>query len=1587
MTTAPTSEQSTVVAAAARLLAGRPVALGQSVEEVAGLVRRYLGRVGTAERWSAPVVAGCLGDHLELGRRRAPGADLLAVVTPSSEGKDYRLGASSLVQIVTDNLAYLVDSVAGEIRAQGWSIRRILHPRLSVSRDEAGDLTGWTDETPGSIDESWVVVEVYPPLGEESEPIVARLADGLRQVMAEVRLVADDTAAMRQRLADTMADLTTATDPESRWTSSAMSWAADGHFVLLGARDYDVVGEDYRPVAGTGLGVLRDDAAAASAFVARPVGEGPGAQLVIAKDSVRSRVHRTILRDYIGLRRFDPAGRLIGERRFLGLFTPSAYTESVVHIPGLVDLYRQILDLAGYEEDSHGGRQVLALMDSYPRDELFGQTASRLLPVLLAMADLDVSHYEVRAFVDPDPWDRTLTVLVFLPRDRYNTASRERLQDLLLQRFSGTEVSCHTQMTDAPFARLYFRITRPAGAGPVSINVEALEASLSAATRSWGDQLGERLHSWPSDRRGVEFSRSYQDTFSPGEAVIDLELLNRLTDESSLVLSLHPSAPGQASLKVFSRAEVTLAQVMPLLGNLGATITAERPYDVRLRGADLVIYEFLCLLPGVERWTGEDRDRFTRAFEASYRGWTDSDRLLSLVSAAGLDWVQLTWLRALVHYLRQAGLPYSTSYMRQALIDNPAFARALVEVIETKADPGAGRPSSALTAAARRDAAAERLAALTEELREVASLDHDRILRALIAVAAALVRTNAFTCDLAGGRQSLAFKFLTADLEVLPQPRPRFEIWVHSPRVEGVHLRFGPVARGGLRWSDRAEDFRTEILGLVKAQMVKNAVIVPVGAKGGFIARRAASPTADRARWLADGQAAYQEFVAALLSVTDNIVDGSVVTPDGVVALDDPDPYLVVAADKGTATFSDLANAIAEERGFWLGDAFASGGSKGFDHKAMGITARGAWESARRHLHELGIDPDRDDFSVVGIGDMSGDVFGNGMMLSGHIKLVCAFDHRHVFVDPTPDPATSLAERRRLFALPRSSWADYAAGLISAGGGVYGRDAKAIPITDEARAALGLTTDAAALTPDEYIHAALQAPVDLLWNGGIGTYVKGAMETAAQVGDKANDGLRVNGGQVRARCAVEGGNLGWTQLGRIEYARAGGKINADFIDNSAGVDTSDHEVNIKILLAAAQAAGRLTAERRNELLAAVTDDVAEHVLAHNADQNLALADEDVQAARHAGLQEDWISALVEAGYVDRGLEFLPGSAEMADRIAHGQGLSNPELATLLSWTKIYLADLVLASDLPDDPFVADRLTTYFPAKLGDEFRAEMESHRLRREIITTVAVNRFVDSQGVATYHQLHSDTGAGPADVIRAQLVARSVLRSGQSELAVRRSELPAEAKSAVRFAFRREVERGTRWMLHNRPRPLDIKAEIERFAGPMQRLSECLPDCLTESGRVAFTTGLADWRARGVSGALARSAVVAVYTPHLFGMVGIAAGRGRELDEVAEAFFLVRERFGIQKLQQQVERLPQTDRWTMRARASLRDEMAAAQTALTDRIVTLAATPGEALERFLRDQPAALDTAELLAELGDSAPGLAPLTVALRAVRSLLA
>jgi glutamate dehydrogenase len=1538
----------------------------------AELIRLYLATVADSELDAVDPAAltATAAAHLELGCVRAPGESLLRVFTP--EKWDAR--GSTVALLVSDDRPFLVDTSIMELTRQGWSLRGIYHPQPMAHRDAEGRLVAFGGS---GTAESWIVLELYPPLGHPAVELSDALAEGLRSSLETVEVVVADWQPMLQRCREAAGELSGA--PSTSALTDAvglLTWMEAGHFVFLGYARYTGDATGVTPVEGTQLGILRGVSDVDRVYV--PV-RGETDPLVLVRDRRRSPVHRPGYLTHIAVRRYREDGSLEAEDRFLGLLAADAYSESLDAIPILTGKAGRILALSGFEPNSYGWNTIRQVIATYPRDELFEADVAELAPVVFAISQIR-ERRQARVFVRRSRFGGFASALVFIPRDRYNTETRLRIQDILLSSLGGVELEYNTLISESVLTRLFF-VIRIAEDAPVEPDLDALNAQVAQAALSWADKFAERAATLPAEQRGVEFSEAYRADYSPAVAVADLIQANRLVgpDDLRLVMTqvTDPDDPADLRLKVFTGQEMSLTRVMPHLSVLGAEVVDERPYTWDLRGERVAVYDFGLRLPDGASWDGTDRQNFADAFAASWTGRCESGNLNQLVVPARLTWRQVDCLRCISRYLQQAGLSFSQTYIAAALVANPRIAAELVATFEARFDPDAYADAES------RDAAvAGHYASLDAQLEAVASLDHDRILRAFFAVIKACVRTNAFT-----GADVLAIKLRPELLDLLPQPRPAFEVFTYSARLAGVHLRFGAVARGGLRWSDRREDFRTEVLGLVKAQMVKNTVIVPVGAKGGFVPLNL-PPASDRAAWLAEGQACYRLFVDALLSVTDNIVDGAIVPPARVLRYDGDDPYLVVAADKGTATFSDLANEISVRRGYWLGDAFASGGSSGYDHKAMGITAKGAWESVKRHFAEMGMDPATDVFSCVAIGDMAGDVFGNGMLCSSTMKLVAAFNHQHIFLDPDPDPASSFAERQRLFRQPGSTWADYQG--ISAGGGVYPRSAKSVAITPQVRAALGLPDQVVSLRPNELVSAILAAPVDLLFNGGIGTYVKASSETHAAAGDKANDGVRLDGRQLRAKCVVEGGNLGCTQLGRIEYAQAGGRINTDFIDNSAGVDTSDHEVNIKILLAPELASGRLARANRDALLASMTDEVSRLVLAHNVDQNVALANSEFRSQRLTGQLESWMRTLETSGLLDRRLEFLPSTEEVSARIAAGASFTRPELSTLLAWTKIALKNWVLASDLPDDPYLADRLVQYFPEPLRERYAAAIPGHRLGREIITTVAVNRFVNSQGITAYHRLSTETGAGVADIIRAQLASRAIFGAGLDEVRLRRATLPAELATELRVILLRMVERGTRWLLHHARSPLDVAAVVADYAPTIAELRPMLASLLAGSEAHAAVAEARGWIEAGVGLELAENLSTAGQAHTLLSVTEVAHRLGMEPLRVAQVHYRLADALALDLLFDGVDGLPRQVRWDAMARAALRDELLTAHAELTAKVLASApadARAGSVVAGWVSANPGVATRVGMIRQVCDGTPDVARMNVGLSQLRAILA
>src|SRR4051794_16169348 len=1279
---------------------------GPPKDEVGPLLHAYYRHVATDDLVdrSPEELYGALVSHHRTAETRPQGTASVHVFTPTVAQHGWSAGGHSVVEVVTDDMPFLVDSIVMELTREQRDVHLVVHPQFDVTRDLTGRLESIAcpdneSAAPpeGAERESWMHVEISR-IGHD-EDVDAIVVD-LQRVLRDVRESVEDWGRMRQQIDEVVAQLgasppTTLSPAEIERGVAFLEWLGDDHFTFLGYREYHLEREgdaEYlRGVPGSGLGILRNDPDLSA------VGKLPkkGAEiarehtlLVLAKANSRATVHRPAYLDYVGVKTFDENGEVTGERRFLGLFSSAAYTESVWHVPLLREKAVDVLKTLGLDPRSHAGKALIDTLETYPRDELFHTPVDELASMASRVSETR-GRRQLRIFVRRDTYARYVSVLVFLPRDRYNTNVRERFSEILKESFAGESIEFTVRMSESTTARVHFVVHPPKGEKIPDVDVSDLERRLTDASRSWRDdftaatitEFGEDVGSRLARSFESAFPEAYKEDFSAATGALDLGRLQALGDVGTDLSLFSPldAARGEARLKVFRRgAPISLSEVLPALSSMGAEVVDERPYQLDHVDHPSYIYEFgLRYPPGMPDHT---REAFQDTIRAVWDGYNEIDGFNALVLGAGLTWRQATVLRAYAKYMKQGNSPFAVDYIEEALRGNTDITRLLVQLFEARFDPG--RNGLGADAEARTARVEEVVTRIQRALDDVASLDHDRILRSYLTHIRATLRTNYFQLGEDGKHHAyMSFKLEPSEIPDLPRPRPRFEIFVYSPRVEGVHLRFGAVARGGLRWSDRRDDFRTEVLGLVKAQMVKNTVIVPVGAKGGFFCKQLPDP-AYRDAWLAEAGACYNTCICGLLGITDNLVDGQNVAPEGVVRHDSDDSYLVLAADKGTATFSDIANGVAHDYGFWLGDAFASGGSVGYDHKAMGITARGAWVSVQRHFRERGVDCQTEDFTCVGIGDMSGDVFGNGLLCSEHTLLVAAFDHRDIFLDPAPDAAASYAERRRLFELPRSSWQDYDKTLISDGGGVYSRTLKSIPISGEVRKVLDLGTDVSAMTPAELMKAILQAPVDLLWNGGIGTYVKSSDEAHADAGDKANDAIRIDGSDLRARCVGEGGNLGLTQLGRIEYAqegadRHGGAINTDFIDNSAGVDTSDHEVNIKILLDRVVRDGDLTEKQRNHLLAEMTDEVATLVLRDNYEQNLALANAAANAPSLLHVHEDWMKSLERTGVLNRELEGLPTSRGVRRRADRGEGLTTPELSVLLAWTKIVLAEKLI----------------------------------------------------------------------------------------------------------------------------------------------------------------------------------------------------------------------------------------------------------------------------------------------------------------------
>ncbi|MCR4379107.1 MAG: NAD-glutamate dehydrogenase [Rhodospirillales bacterium] len=1555
--------------------------------------------------------------HLKTARKRKSGTPLVHLFNPDKSDAPWRVG-HTVVEIVSDDMPFLFDSITAAINARGIRVHLAVHPVVRTRRTATGQISEILEPGLLGVDKD-AHAESYIHLHIDEQP-AARLDElraGLMEVLTDVRQAVGDWRAMRDELMNLITEMESFTQElaldDVSEVRDFLRWVHDDHFTLLGFREYEFSGTGSRACVtvakGSGLGVLKDPRRVVikelrdlakmppdvRAFIARPD------LLKINKTDVVSRVHRPVLMDSISVKRLDAKGRVVGQRMFVGLFTASAYNRSVRDIPLLRRKIQNTFDAAALPLSGHDGKALLNILETYPRDELFQISEQQLLEIGLGILRLQ-DRQRVALFLRKDDFERFYSCLIYVPRDRYTTDLRRKFQAVLEEGLGGTVTAHYAQLGEQALARLHVVVQTTPGNIP-AIDRGALEQRMAAMAQSWSDRLGGVLIDAHGEWEGMRlldsyqdaFGRGYEDRFSAMETLDDIKKIELTYVFGRLGLHLYelnaPEGPPLRFKIYHPYTPVALSDVLPMLEHMGLRVMEEIPFRVQPKGRDhaIVMHEFGLEPRGLIPGAGDDvRHRFHEAFDRIWDGLMESDGLNALILMGGLDWREVTVLRAYTKYLRQTGIAFSEEYMARTLLENAVIARLIVDLfkarfalMKTEAEQGkAARAAASLTAK------------LYKMLDDVSSADQDLILRRFINLVSVTLRTNFHQSDTEGEPKTwLSFKLASGDVEGLPLPRPKFEIFVYAPEVEGVHLRFGNVARGGLRWSDRREDFRTEVLGLVKAQQVKNAVIVPVGSKGGFVVKRPPAPGASREEVLDSGIACYKTFVRGLLDLTDNInVSGHTVGPKDVTRIDGDDPYLVVAADKGTATFSDIANSVSAEYGFWLGDAFASGGSQGYDHKKMGITAKGAWESVKRHFREMGRDTQSQDFTVAGVGDMSGDVFGNGLLLSPHIKLVAAFNHMHIFIDPNPDPAKSFKERQRLFNLPRSGWGDYDPKLISKGGGVFDRRSKRLDLSKEMQALLGV--DQERLSPNDVMTLILKLDVDLMWFGGIGTYVKSSAQNHADVGDRTNDAIRVDGCEVRARVIGEGANLGFTQRGRIEYALNGGRLNADSIDNSAGVDCSDHEVNIKILLDALVQQKKLTPRARNALLVRMTDEVGKLVLRDNYEQTQAISLIEAHSVDAVDHQLRLMHRLEKSGKLNRKVEYLPQDDQLIERAASGKGLTRPEIAVLMSYSKIWLFDELLASDLPDDAFLTNDLTRYFPTPLQKTYGAGILQHRLRREIVATRVTNSLINRVGGTFVTRIMEKTGMKSHEIARAYIVARECfeVRALWAAIEALDAKVSATVQTAMLMDINRLLEQATMWFLRNGQQPLALTETVERFKAGVTQLAAGLSGALPEHYVGDLATRAAHYIDQGVPEDLAIAIAGLVNLVAATDIVTLAERRKLDPTAVAKLYFAVGSRFHLGRLRAACEALDGHSHWQKLAVSALIEELFGHQMRLTENVLvasTSIADPGRAIEQWVRASQASVERAEqLLGELwGGDIGDIAMIAVASRTLKSL--
>ncbi|MDJ0664733.1 MAG: NAD-glutamate dehydrogenase [Acidimicrobiia bacterium] len=1560
---APTNEDaSALVAGAVERIAGKVPA--DLVAVVQAFARLYMRRVvdgpllALDESALAAHIAGIF--HFTNDRGLNPIGVRVFNAEPGTHG--YK-SQGTVVEVTTGDRPFLIDSITAGIQAHDIKVRHVTHPVIGTVRDDDGRLVEVSAARDAAIRESVQHYELSRALGARERD---DLHDAIVGILGDVRNVVKDFEPLKARVLR-MVDLvgqgsSRYGDDEIDSAEAFLRWLLDLNFIFLGYREYQVGDVDGTPslsvVPGSGLGILREETRSAYRTPV-PMTDLPdglrrryesGDLLVITKANSLSTVHRRVKLDYIGVRTVDEQGDVDGEARLLGLFTSKAYMAPASRVPLLDHKLKQIVEQEDLIEGTHDHKVTVEIFESFPKEVLFSSRVSDLRRDVAALVQLRESEH-VKLFVRRDLLNRSVAIVVALPRDRFNADLRKQLQQLFLDRFNGTSVDYQLALGETDPAQIYFTVWVAEGEVP-EVPFSELEQEVVAMTRTWADRVRSDLIARVGEAEATRiietwaprFPDYYRSSVQLSIAAGDLIAVDRQAEQGhDLVIGLQNEQPGLAAdaltrLTVYRRGgKLPLSAIMPHLEALGLSIIEEVPTRLRRGADDLFIHDFGVLTDSGEQLDIDTcGDRISAALHAVLEGQAESDSLNRLLVSTDLDHHQITVLRAYRTYMQRVAALFTADYVNDTLAAHPKLAAKLYRLFAARFDPGADSSDEA-----------EIRADIVKSLDRVLSLDEDRILRGMLGVINATVRTNVFR-EL---RNSVAIKLRSAEVPNMPRPYPLYEIFVYAPDVEGVHLRGGMVARGGIRWSTRREDYRTEVLGLMKAQMTKNAVIVPTGSKGGFVLRRSADQITDIRE---EVRLRYITFMEGLLDLTDNLVEGQVVHPDRCRVHDGDDPYLVVAADKGTAALSDTANSVAARYGFWLGDAFASGGARGYDHKELGITARGAWESVKHHFRERGVDTQSDPFTVIGIGDMSGDVFGNGMLLSNQIRLLAAFDHRDIFIDPDPDPQISFDERQRLFTTPRTSWRDYDRSLLSAGGAVFSRSAKEVALSPQARAALEIETTN--MTPNELINAILKTPADLLWNGGIGTYVKASDESHDSVGDRANDAIRVNGKELRCKVIGEGGNLGLTQRGRIEYAATGGLVHADFIDNSGGVHCSDREVNLKILLGMAEERGEMDRTGRDELVSAVAGDVTEAILYDNFLQAQILSQEAARSAHGMQAYEQGMRLLEAQGMLDRPIEYLPTSEEMTERARAGQGLTKPELAVLLAYAKRSLYEALLESDLIDHRHFLEDLRGYFPDPVTDRYAHLLPDHPLRRELIATIVSNQVTNSEGITFVIRLMEQTGADPAMVVKAYRIARTVTNAAErwAEVEAQVGSLSPSLVGTLLDDVDWLVETTTRWFLNNAAGQGPIDEVIANFAEDFATLTETIGTMGAAAWRESREANAAELIDSGVAEPIARNHAYMEDLVHAPNIIELAQQTGRSVAEVSGVFFRLGRSIRIDWLEQRIAAIDPTDRWERLAQQAAAADLVLLRRRIAEKVLARAGSrpPREAVRRFLKER-----------------------------------